>query len=937
MPTVRDILRTYQPQGYNNDREKTAYLLSDDNIPLPPGLIITPDRKLKVATQPRLNKLQNLLNINNRYYDSFTADVNAVYQKYQNIPNAAILIPKLANIDLQLSGGWIVYYRVKYVINYDEQTFENIADWQPRYGPYETVRSVNYPNIGSKDWYKPHQWSLELDSLVATSIFNHHDMEGILVFVPSLIAPKQRREILQKYKHGSLNCVIGPIINKLEHTISNSNNKKYKTRLQNIIDNLNTVPVQDGLSIEDIKAIFKKVPVHIIIKDPFQEEDANIKHSRPIISITYINTYFDHVEHCVETTPVYISDNEFKKIKINVGDLYTTSTIFKPTITYKKQSTLDYKNFMKTNNIDYITDKTMQDYVELAAHHSGTIIYNNNIIPTTHIDKINAYATYDTNQFYQTHKFPATRPQIFMQLQPDHDFVKYPGFYHIDQFDLSDVHPNIVKHLLILNYGWRDEYFTSPELDYYRSIGIKFKILDGAYCFDRRDITIDPATIPSQSYKKYIGMLSHRSNTVSYKVKSDQKLIEILSAKYELNYHRDPDGDYTITRDIVKNRGSRTSTHIAAYILSYARISSLQQLFIINADDVHSITNDDIHYRNTYEILPGFRDKKISTKFNESYGSFISHKSYLIPAPEFNPIFLNKYVLFTGAPGTGKSHKLINSPQLIDKLYVSDADKLNQCYHNHETLQRLTATDKSVQKSTKDLSVLIADECYKYNDLQISLLQQRNQYSAIYWCGDPCQLPPIIRQSPIDKNYIKYNDMTQVHLTENHRIQCEYLQTILTNIRIQLERKQDDPKHNIRNLNNVVYQYLAKSIETITYDRITDDDVIITSTHDNIKEITTNLQHLKPKYYVNKRYNNILAGSVIDHEIPGHTTLQHAFTVHSYQGATIYNPKKLIIDFRNLFESNMLYVILSRVNKLSQIYLLSTAPVCTSAASVRAV
>ena len=54
--------------------------------------------------------------------------------------------------------------------------------------------------------------------------------------------------------------------------------------------------------------------------------------------------------------------------------------------------------------------------------------------------------------------------------------------------------------------------------------------------------------------------------------------------------------------------------------------------------------------------------------------------------------------------------------------------------------------------------------------------------------------------------------------------------------------------------------------------------------------------------------------------------LAWAVTVHKFQGQTVANPQKVVIDLKSVFEAAQAYVMKSRVQELEQLYILEELP-----------
>jgi len=128
-------------------------------------------------------------------------------------------------------------------------------------------------------------------------------------------------------------------------------------------------------------------------------------------------------------------------------------------------------------------------------------------------------------------------------------------------------------------------------------------------------------------------------------------------------------------------------------------------------------------------------------------------------------------------------------------------------------------------------------------------------------------------------------------------------------------------------------RFKVEKLADIDYDK----DYILTGTNERMRHFTEKLLSTdeSKNHYLVLRHNMMdvftklagkeayLHGELVEAPIEGKTEPRHAFTVHSFQGITIRQPKKCFIDIMHLSLVQDIYTAISRVESISQIHLVN--------------
>ena len=275
----------------------------------------------------------------------------------------------------------------------------------------------------------------------------------------------------------------------------------------------------------------------------------------------------------------------------------------------------------------------------------------------------------------------------------------------------------------------------------------------------------------------------------------------------------------------------------------------------------------------------------------------------------------NMIEVHIGAGGCGKTHINLTDKGFIGMGYFAPSWKLARskqkeysCYVN--TIAKLTSDDPETINAFKRVnSVMIIDEVSMMSDEEKNKIIHNFKGSKIIFCGDVGYQLPCFNDNPkIIKTPFSLNGMKIIEYETNHRVKCEELKELLQNMRQHIKENKN-PRYLVEkcikgNLND--YNYV--------------DDLILSQTHIEKNIYTEQFKHLE-KYYITKS-NRIYGRGEIVFEKPNTEDykIQHAFTVHSIQGETANG--KLYIDFKRMYNPQMLYTAVSRAKYINQIILI---------------
>ena len=782
----------------------------------------------------------------------------------------------------------------------------------------------------------------------------------------------------QFFLDGTTHCVFQPILNWAEDKRDNAKSKSAKSRY-NVIAKKTQKYIEQysaGVHADDFQKITNDLQIGIEIDIPSTALNKKTKfikvssQKKPLRNFRFINTRLNHIEiNQVSSKDNYIevSQKELQKIfdetefKLWKGDregeLYQINTlenIYK--LSNKEGYSKALKNFEDIHNfvnyrvehnsnkelsrfllnnvnrnlglvlenkyqegtedhnifLEYIKNKEQMIEDQEDGINLEIIDYVNSLQNLNHIDIRKAYTRGAECSFYEGYLGKIT------------DFRSCDKIMGLGIFMICNIQniPDIFEKCGIL---YENNCYPSPELEFYKSLGITFDIVCG--CWGSR-IDIDFGQVPAEG-EKGRGMYEKDENGKSHYVKWYGCLMRLMKkVRYnfdckdieyaKLNNINDEGSDIRFNQ--YKNQGiieykkdkCYHSSHIASFIHSYSRINLLEQILKFkDTSQIVAINVDGIFYRGDVEVGKLFAIKKGSIGSIRSNILIEDIENDIPDLPETREH--NLVEVHTGPGGAGKTHINLMDKGLQYPLYVAHSWKLSRTKTKEYNIPGsvvwyLLSTDPdNYLPIMKNYNTLIIDEISCLSNKDKKIILNKFPKHKIIFCGDlGYQLPPV------EGYEFNRDGLKIIKHTKNHRCQCEKLHKILKKMRILIDRDFIDieAKDLLKK-----YKFKIHKKEDIHYKV---EDLIIAKTHKSKDYYTEKYKDL-PKYLVKENTRDYSNGEIIIGPPPDGVKceIQHAFTIHSIQGETASHT--LFIDINRMNCVRMLYTALSRAKLFSQI------------------
>ena len=489
------------------------------------------------------------------------------------------------------------------------------------------------------------------------------------------------------------------------------------------------------------------------------------------------------------------------------------------------------------------------------------------------------------------------------------------GIYQIN--NIKNVPPLLKK----IGCIYENNSYPSPELEFYKSLGITFDIVCG--CWGSR-IDIDFGDDWNKGmfqkdengkshYVKWYGCLMRlvKKERFSFDCKDmEYAKLNNISDNCDIRFNEYKNcGIIEYEKDKVKH-----SAHIASFIHTYSRISLIEQLLKFkDPSQIVAIEVDGIFYKGDVEVGDLFVSKPGKTPRHIQFDHYVDdlESRPIIDLPEcrkHNPVEVH-----IGPGGAGKTHNNLVDKGLLYPLYVAPSWKLSRNKSEEYKIESsvyyyLICQDPEVYRPIqKNYNTLIIDEISMLNNENKKLILNRFKNHKIIFCGDlSYQLPPV------EGYEFNVGDLPIFKHTKNYRCQCDILAKILKDMRKLIAKDIIDI-----DTKKVILKYGFDIIKKEDIDYKV-EDLIITKTHKN-KDIYTEKYKDLQKYQVKENTLDYSNGEIIIGDKPEGviSELQHAFTIHSIQGETALCD--LFIDINKMSCLRMLYTALSRAKLFSQI------------------
>ena len=845
--------------------------------------------------------------------------------------------------------------------------------------------------------------------------FNIHDYVKITVTKLINITPE---EIIQNFAQGVSHCVIQPIKNwaasKVDSCKSDSSKKKYKS-IVNKCHNYADI-YKEGIPQDDIQKICNDLNIDITVYMPL---GIGTKHGSNLLSVNtqkstyglkhfkYVNTRIDHVDILqIDTNEnVTISDNKqmieilnniraegrcvpYRKVNNDILRIHDINKTYRLTSEYNKV----IEEFEKLNNMGYIyegeggtkTEKDAVEFVKMGTHFNCCIDINNTYIDNEtyncdnvrHIDMEKAYYNYLLNSYYDG--FLHTISEFRVCAVPIDDAIVTAGFYMIYNVDLTKCEKVIRTMNFIENHG----IYVSPEIKFFRDIGVKFEIIAGVWG-TKKNITM------TEDMKHKMGGVPHYSRWVGSQAPSDSNYMYTIFDFDDDNENIISNMAFKILKNgvsvkVVKNEYEKkislkfkkqylkTRRHITAYITAYQRIATVQQALLIEHDDIIRINVDGIYFQDNgkyknMKMVSSFvddHDRKgelahiyISTEANavESYISngYTQENVEIVTARKDRYVKFHPVSLLIGPGGCGKTYRELNDLSHFNVVYLAHSKNLSSSKYTEflntvryaAPYQHLTCGNIQLSNRIKfRCNLIFCDEASTYAKCDIiKLIEIADKMGVkIKFAGDiGFQIDPFTCSSSCEKRLSLFT----------HIENCEGI-----NYRFRGDKEHDRCMKEIRTLmtNGEQVKHLVDFLLKNEYKVCCKEDVIKKHTINDMilstrhKYIHSNEYKIKnqekfkdikcrsdilvkgwneilPKYElkkfrINKNGKYHSNGQIIISNMqPDNSTESYAFTIHSIQGMSTDN--KLFIDMRGLIDPKVLYTAVSRSKTRDNIYL----------------
>ena len=874
----------------------------------------------------------------------------------------------------------------------------------------QVLEDINADITSANNYWRDNKTIYMVDS--AFMIWNNDLQPGDSV---SIIFTKEkklnRKYYEQTYSSSMLGyCMLQPITDWIKACAVNAKSKsgkeKYKAKLRKMLERISPKEkisyhekYKNGIPESHIPKLCDDLQIGMEIEQPFSHkllfEYRSMK--KPLKIFKFINTRLDHVEVAYKKmnensiftigTPQIIDtrtelnairselieNNEFHIYKKDYYGITGIQTLDKYYKLYKEMDEV-VREWEKEQGLNYVSfdaleDPELMNFINNGSHFNGTVdfediepIRQNVPADLEHIDMTKAYTQFKKCKWYNG---------FTMKITDFRKTNKYfdNGFYHIKSLDLTKCDPKFRKLNKML--GWFMDYNVYPladlkALEYY---GGSFEIDCGAWGMNgdwefnnemieglttiQYDENCDPIEIPF--YSKWCGMNCMLRENKSFWCDGDMRYFENIDCEANIYY---ADGKARIS---YPNSYQFNKKHITAQVISYQRLSMLEQLMKMDLNKLTRICVDGIYYRkHDYENRklifqnedPLFGNKCEKMRFgNDPCETYLSHlvldgeREYPYSHNEFKEHY--KTELYDGAGGDGKtftnlyeivpgySHKNregkeVHVPEKIIRngfirvCYVPHSNKLESAM-KADYMKRLGLKLK-VSNHSRILEDKGEDDHLRYNVYLIdecSMLTEKQKYQMIekirgkiIFMGDlKAQLEPYsggIQMTAKDIEHVAPPSPKNYRFTCPQQLYgCNYV------------RKCIDEKACVT-LTDLPYERVNQQY---VIDNYKPTDMILVSRGAKGNKSNTNYNNFWseifkdiPKYKCEVNTRDYSNGDIMYEKVKGiQQEFRHGFTVHSIQGETF--TETIYIDMRHMTDIKMFYTAISRAKEAKQIKL----------------
>ena len=761
-------------------------------------------------------------------------------------------------------------------------------------------------------------------------------------------------------------------IRKLTEFLTTYKNGCCKTDLQTICDELRiSIYIKSLVCKQTINVVSANVSRHefkfINNRMNHVEPDVYYHTTKEPIVVSDITPYIkEHTLLYGSTTKpklVITPNNEAYKQYDEFGEVYDEflqSNNLKPCVMINNESNSCLNSFIARCQTftSHLTFKQVADVSpnELINDTREVFVLNNQS-NYKEVDLQKAYTQYKNCAYYDG------MPTVFTQYGRFEMPVSNPhtlriGYYAIKNISFENAEPR--ARYILEKANFTEGIYILPILKAFYDVGVRFDILGGAWChtathFDLSQYTQKINGVPA--YSQITGRLGNVSHYSRCYVKCSPYDAVMYQAQLKENephticryYEEEQALEISRPRRIYKHY-----SHIAGYITGYCFLNVFAEMMRLPSESLVMLKLDSIVYDSS--LADGYTPSTLfhykQTKIMKSVYPRLWSDSYSINDLTFESVKLDSYQtrihLFNGAGGTGKTHIVLSDKSFYgNTLYASKAWILG--VDKHKTYgTRIVSLDKLLGRKTEAYdvltygtpSVIICDEATQFTKHDADAVIEKYPYSLIIFIGDidpeknmyyQCDFDFSDKYQVIDSEFIKKHDVSTRTFTKSYRIkEGDVLLPKLSGLRDLMT--QNVPLAELKKYVKAEF----KSIDALDlYDAYQDGDYAIVSTKEQCQAITNAMKSKLKNRWICVRHSqqdltNALLGlssdlhgtiKIQDEKPTSSYELQHAFTIHSFQGKTINHLHKIFIDMNRVFNYQQLYTALSRAECYEQITL----------------
>jgi hypothetical protein len=773
---------------------------------------------------------------------------------------------------------------------------------------------------------------------------------------------------IERFVKGKDDKNLKPILNKLNKFKEIYNNGIPEKDIQTVCDQLNiTVNIND---------IFNNDMLNI---KPKKQSRGTVKFINSYMNHLDDNKFIDNNEVILINTKKemkkiikeYIYNDDIYYYEGTIGDprkIYTYDKVYK----YDNKVNNIIKEFNDSIKINDFTinikkDKELYDFIKQGVNYNAHLAFNRTKdMDMAKIENNKVFIEYDMKSAYSQYKkssyyigFPnLMTPEIQLENWTVEKCKTHIGYYKIYLKSINDNNKKLIMNEMGLLEN-KHYVLTSPEILFYNNF-CSFDIISGSYSFTPYHIELtEEMKTKINDVKPYAIWAGKLNSVITHSVlrtTTTNDMCNVLSNKYDnIKLNKYIDDETKKVECVIRKEYEFVNWlgHIGGFITSYTRINVLEQLlkfkhqqiigfkldgFIIQKSNIDYKINENLNL----DIWYPAGDKPTKAYFNWGMYIYDDYQGSIFKQEKkeyHKDIFNNRISFLVGAGGTGKSHSILEP--LKDTLYLSACwslcvDKSNEYKVNTMSIHKFVGLGcEAYMKTHKKPARIFMDEITMFDKKYIKQIINECKYSQIFIAGDidvygyyQCAFKDINVIKPIKNQIITF--------THNYRCKDDILLKRLNDLR--------EYMRNTNFNNDLILQY----VKDIFNDRKTNEQYLIDTydyKNDNILVSLTKTEKSQTKYYtdllkgnkyicishskddVYKRLNGkeaYLTGDIIydmNKDIKRFIK-QDAYTIHGFQGKTIYEPYRLFIDLKYIFCPRQLYTALSRVEYLDQIYLI---------------